>query len=403
MSIDRQSGAGTNQEAVRRHNLGTLLGHVHHREQISRAELTSRMKLNRSTIAGLVGELEALQVVEQTNPTGERTGAGRPSLDVRPGRHEVFVIAIELRVDMVSAARVGLGGHVLDRAVAAASASHEPRDVARTVAELIRRLLADAPRPSSLVGIGGGLPGVVGVDTGMIAFAPNLAWTDVPFAQLLRDEVGDLAEITLGNDADLGVLSEHIRGAGAGFDDVVYLAGDVGVGGGVIAGGRALQGSGGYAGEVGHMRTKADGRDCRCGSSGCWETEIGAAAVAAAVGCRPEDLDVLAARLGEVDEPSEALVRVGHELGVGLGNIVNLFNPKVIILGGLLRDVYPVVLGAADRAMQAGALSVSAEQTAVVLPALGGDSVLLGAAELAFGPLLMDPARVLQDAAAAQG
>ncbi|MGH3360590.1 MAG: MarR family transcriptional regulator, partial [Nocardioidaceae bacterium] len=121
MASKGRPGAGTNQEAVRRHNLGTLLGHVHHNGRISRAELTARMRLNRSTIAALVGELEALGLVEQHAPHGVRTGAGRPSLDVRPGRIEGFVLATELRVDEITAARVGLGGRVLARAAVISS------------------------------------------------------------------------------------------------------------------------------------------------------------------------------------------------------------------------------------------------------------------------------------------
>lgn len=396
MATRGRPGAGTNQEAVRRHNLGTLLGHVHHNGRISRAALTTRMRLNRSTIAALVGELESLGLVEQCAPQGERSRAGRPSLDVRPGPIEAFVLATELRVDEITVARVGLGGQVLARATGATPASREPDDVVDTLGEILGKLVADAPEFARLVGVGVGIPGVVSDDGGLVRFGPNLRWTDVPFAALLAERLDENVVIRAGNDADLGVMSEHIRGAGLGHDNVVFLSGDVGVGGGVIVGGRAMPGVGGYAGELGHMMVNPHGKICRCGNRGCWETEIGSHAVASAVRFPPGDLAGLAARLAGVRRPNAKLRTIAHHLGAGIGNIVNIFNPEVIILGGVLRDLYSVVQAEVDEAVREGALVAPGEQVTVTLPALGADSVLLGAAELAFEPLLEDPAAVLE-------
>lgn len=397
MALERRAGAGANQEAVRRHNLGTLLGHVHHDNEVSRAELTARMGLNRSTIAALVGELESLDVVEQVTPRGERTSAGRPSLDVRPGAREVSVIAVELRVKSLEAARVGLGGRVLSRVTAPLEAGTDPEDVCGVIAATTAALLVDAPATASLVGMGIGLPGVVGAGDGLIRFAPNIGWSDVPLVSLLHKQLGCGVQIGLGNDADLGVLSEHTRGAAADSDDVVYLSGDVGVGGGVIAAGQALHGVGGYAGEVGHMRVNPDGRTCRCGSVGCWETEIGAFAVAAALSSRSTNLEDLGATLRRLDGPPEALSEVGRYLGIGVANVVNLFDPEVIIFGGLLRDLYTVVRHEVAAEVAAGSLDAPARRAALILPGLGGDSVLLGAAELAFKGLLENPVTVLAE------
>lgn len=393
MASKGRPGAGTNQEAVRRHNLGTLLGHVHHNGRISRAELTARMRLNRSTIAALVAELEGLGLVEQHAPQGARSGAGRPSLDVRPGPIEGFVLATELRVDEITAARVGLGGRVLARAVGPTPVSRDPEAVADAVAAILKELIADAPVDARLVGVGIGIPGVV--SGGLVRFGPNLGWTDVPFVRKLAERLDTSVAIRFGNDADLGVMSEHIRGAGIGHDNIVFLSGDVGVGGGVIAGGRPMPGVGGYAGEIGHMRVNPRGKVCRCGSRGCWETEIGAHAVAAAVRFPPGDLAGLAERLSAVERPNAALRGVARALGSGIGNIVNIFNPEIVILGGVLRDLYPVVADEVERAVYEGALAAPGEQATITLPSLGADSVLLGAAELAFEPLLEDPAAVL--------
>src|SRR5690606_34482652 len=103
-------------------------------------------------------------------------------------------------------------------------------------------------------------------------------------------------------------------------------------------------------------------------------------------------------RLGGVDRPNAALRGVARALGSGIANIVNIFNPEVIILGGVLRDLYPVVASEVERAVYEGALVAPGEQATITLPTLGADSVLLGAAELAFEPLLEDPAAVLAKA-----
>ena len=113
---EKRKGTGTNQEAVRIHNLGTLLRHVHRSGESSRAELTSAMGLNRSTIAGLVAELEALGVTQRSVPAESRKAAGRPSAGVALRTDGPYVVAVELGVEPVEVARVGLGGIILDRA-----------------------------------------------------------------------------------------------------------------------------------------------------------------------------------------------------------------------------------------------------------------------------------------------
>jgi predicted NBD/HSP70 family sugar kinase len=391
----RPTGKGANQEAVRRHNLGTLLGHVHRDSDVSRADLTHRMGLNRSTIAALVGELERLGVVAQSTPSGDRQGAGRPSLHVRPGEREVCVIAVELRVESIELARIGLGGAVHGRRSVPVEVGASPVQVADQVARTAADLLDDVPSDTLLVGMGVGMPGIVSTEDGRIHYAPNLAWSDVAFSELVQERLGGEVPVVIGNDANLGVLAEHARGVARGMSDVVYLSGDVGVGGGLITRGRSLLGTVGYAGEVGHMRISVGGRACRCGNRGCWETEIGAVAVADALGSSSHDIARLVTLLETVDTPSPALREVGRMLGVGITNLINIFDPQVVILGGLLSALYPAVRADVDAEVQHGTLDADDRRTQVLLPGLGRDSVLVGAGELAFGAMMSDPLLVV--------
>jgi len=390
MASAGRAGLGTNQEDVRRHNLGTVLGHVHRAGRLSRAELTARMGLNRSTIAGLVAELESLGLAEQAKPSGARLGAGRPSVDVK-ARTGAYVLAVDLRVDGLTVARIGLGGVVQSRATGPVPAGHDPASICSSVVELMRLVVKDVEPDAALVGVGVGVPGIIRAEDGLVRLAPNLGWHDVPFAQILGERIGGIGVPVLGNDADLGALAEHLRGAGVGVEDLIYLSGEVGVGAGVIVSGHKLEGAGGYAGEIGHMPFYPHGKLCHCGAYGCWETEIGAEAIAVAIGCPPERVGALGEFLEGVHDAPPDLRLVGQHLGRGLAGLVNMLNPRVIVLGGYLRSLFPLVHEDVERELAVHALTAPREVVKVTLPGLGGDSVLHGAAELAFEPLLADP------------
>lgn len=398
MADRRLGGTGTNQEAVRQHNLATLLGHVHRSGGVSRAQLTERMGLNRSTIADLVRELEDLGAVRQSKPeagAGRRVGAGRPSIDVDPIEQSVFVLAAELGVETMEVARVGLGGRLLDRMSTATPLQRDPESVVATLVEMMRAMLGTVTPDARLVGVGVAVPGVVADDAGLVRFAPNLGWNDVGLTRLLRAHLGPDLPVHLGNDAALGALSEHTRGAARRLSHLIFLSCDVGVGGGVIVGGAPMMGASGYAGEIGHQPFNPGGRRCRCGNVGCWETEIGTHAVAAAVGCPEDRMHLLSEYLKPGTTPTPELRRLGRSLGLGLGGLVNLFNPEMVVLGGVLRQVFPLVEDEVLAAMRDWAMGPAAEEAQIVLPGLGGDSVLVGAAELAFTDMLQDPVATL--------
>ncbi|MCF6378202.1 ROK family protein [Nocardioides KLBMP 9356] len=396
MSPQRRTGLGTNQEAIRRHNLGTVLRHVHSAGEMSRAELTSLMGLNRSTIAGLVGELESLGILERADPAeGVRQGAGRPSAGVRIAADGPYVIAVDLGVDRAVVARVGLGGQVLQRAQAPVQAEGEAWQVGAAVAALVRAVVEDAPAVAPLVGMGISVPGLVRRSDGLIRLAPNLEWHDVSFGGIVLAALGLDVPVCLANDADLGALAEHTRGSGVGTDELIYLSGNVGVGAGIITGGHRLEGAGGYAGEVGHLRFDPDGHTCHCGNRGCWETEVGAHAIAAAIACPPDKVVQLGEVLDSFDKPSPALRATGTALGQGLASLVNMFNPQTVILGGYFRALYTLVGPEVNAGLAERALPAPLESVTLALPGLGADSSLLGAAEIALEPLFVDPVAAL--------
>lgn len=265
------------------------------------------------------------------------------------------------------------------------------------LATLAAGLRLGRPADDPLISVGVAVAGVVRRQDGLVSVAPNLGWTDVPLGARLARALGVMVPVFVGNEADLGVLAEHRRGAAIGVDDVLLVWGEVGVGGGVITGGMPLTGAEGYGGEIGHMPVNPAGSPCACGSVGCWETEVGEGALLALAGRSPDAGRAgVEATLADAAAGSpvalSALDQIGRWLGVGLAGLVNVFNPRIIVLGGHFGRIHPFVREALEDELARRSLAAPLALVRIVPAVLGENALLLGAAELAFEPLLADPA-----------
>jgi predicted NBD/HSP70 family sugar kinase len=388
--------ASPSQEEIRRYNLGALLRSVHVRGATTRAELTTSLGLNRSTIGALTAELAGAGLVSEEVPLSAGR-AGRPSLVVRPESERVYCFGFSIEVDRLTAARVGLGGVVLDRReTPRPGGENATKAVVAALAALVRDMQAGIPPDARYVGSGVAVSAMVRKDDGRVRLMPHMNWVDQPLTEALVDIFGDERPIAMRNNADLAALAEHVRGVAIDCDNLIYLYGDAGIGGGIIAAGRPVHGHGGHGGEVGHMVVNTHGKPCGCGSSGCWETEIGEHALLSAAardtgGGREGIFSVLdAASRGDAGAQS-AVRQVGDWLGFGVANLVNIFNPEMVIFGGTLREVYLAAAAQVRSRLNRQALPACREHVRLRTPILGDDAALLGAAELAFEPLLAAP------------
>jgi predicted NBD/HSP70 family sugar kinase len=388
---------GQRSETVRRSNLSAIVRELHGRGPLSRSELVARTGLTRSAIRGLIGELAAANLVSEERATPLGT-PGRPSPLVCPNPDGAVVLALEIAVDSLAVALVGFGGEVFDSIRVDRPRGHTSVDeIASDLADLAAAIRSRRPADDLLIGVGASIVGVVRRTDGLVSMAPNLGWTDVPLGARLAAALGLSMPVHVANDADLGALAERRRGAAFGADHVLYIAGEVGVGGGVIVEGKPFTGVAGYGGEVGHMPVNPNGTTCGCGAIGCWETEVGAGALLRraghpAGGGRAEVEAVL--READAGEPAamRALDDVAHWLGVGLAGLINLFNPRLVVLGGLFARIHPLVEEIVEMELDRRALPAPRALVRVVPASLGVDASLLGAAEHAFEPLLADPA-----------
>jgi predicted NBD/HSP70 family sugar kinase len=393
----RLEAVGQRSETVRRSNLSAIVRELHVGGPASRSELVARTGLTRSAIRGLIGELAAAGLVVEGRAEPQGT-PGRPSPVVRLNPDGAVVLALEIAVDSIAAAVVGLGGEVFSRVRVDRPAGHVSVDaVAEDLADLAAGLQAERPAGEQPIGVGVAVVGVVRRSDGFVSLAPNLGWRDVPLGDTLAAALDSDAPISVANDADLGALVEFRRGAAIGVDDVLFVSGEYGVGGGLIVDGRPLTGVAGYGGEVGHLPVNPTGAACRCGSQGCWETEVGEAALLRMAGRppgggRPEVDAMLRDAEAGVPPALSALDHVGRWHGNGQAGMVNIFNPRLIVLGGIFGRILPFVGPTLEHELDRRALAAPRRLVRVVPAVLGEDAPLLGAAELAFEPLLSDPA-----------
>jgi predicted NBD/HSP70 family sugar kinase len=396
---------GISHEEVRRVNTSALLSWVHHHGPTTRARLTSELGLNRSTIGDLTSLLAETGLVEelrpdQVDPEGVQVRrSGRPSLVVSP-RADVGALTLMLDVDRIVAGLVGLGGDLCERRERRHQPGvHEVKQVVDSAAQMCRDVLRARP-DMAVLAIGVSVPGLVRSSDGLVHFAPNLGWTDVQFVDLLSSSLG--LPVTVGNDADLGVLAEHLYGAAVGSSEVAYIGGTVGIGGGFLVHGQPLGGAEGYSGEVGHLTVDRGGHECRCGAHGCWETKIGANRILAAAGrltgggpTAVEEV-IQAAVRGDDEQAAATIDDAAYWLGFGLRGLVRLLNPEMIVLGGYVGQILEARRSRVLETLHERDGIDFAQNVSVRAGELGLDGPMLGAAEVALAPLLADPLSVMR-------
>jgi predicted NBD/HSP70 family sugar kinase len=380
---------GARPDDARRHNRAAVLRRLHVDGPCTRAVLAADLGLNRSTIKAVVDGLADSGMVSERLPA-KRSGAGRPSLLVLPNPGAASVLAVDIKVDRVAMGIVGLGGEILGRL-----GWRIPRGTAKPVEVMLRVVDSAALLAGELgapVAAGVSIAGVVRRPDGLVREAPHLKWVDVSLGERLGAALG--IPVVVANDAELGALAEQTRGVARGAANVVFVECDIGVGGGVIADGATLRGADGYLGELGHMVVRPDGRACHCGRRGCWETEVGTPALCRALGLdedapRGELTSVLRELAASPSASVERLAEFSSWLTLGLINLINLLAPELVVLGDPLGSLPgPVLDRVVLQVRRDSMVSRAVGGVTVVRSALGRDAALIGAAELAFGPVL---------------
>lgn len=389
--VDNRVARGSRNEETRQRNLSLMLSSVHSYGSLSRAELTRLSGLNRSTVGFLVSDLAERGLVLETEPAAERR-VGRPSPVIVPSP-DVVTISINPDITGISAAVVGFGGVVRFRETTLKPDNLSPDEAVAHTKSFVSRVAEQLPDTTRVAGIGVAVPGIIDERNNTISVAPHLEWHDVALASMFEDALA--LPTWVANDSTLGVTAEALFGAGVGCDNVLYLHGSTsGVGGGVISEGRLMRGAHGFGIELGHILLDRNGALCPCGRTGCLETVVNIRRVWNAAGrglIGLDDLDALyssgpgAAVEKELDTQADALAE-------GIASLVCVFGSERVILGGHVG----ALLDARSDRIRAGVARQSfgplGRDLTIIRTGLRQQMVHIGAAELAFGNLLNDPA-----------
>jgi predicted NBD/HSP70 family sugar kinase len=385
------------QAGLRRGNLALLVRTLREHGALSRAQLAVRSGLSKATVSSLVTDLEARGLVHDAGVSAG--GQGRPGqlVDLRPD--SVCGIGLDVHVGHVGVLVADLGGEVLfQRKTVVDVPALGPERTLDQLAQLVTEAMAGL---KNAIGVTVSVPGLVDTDAGTVPFSPRLRWRDVAVVDGLAARTGlPLDQIVVDNDANLGAMAEL---ATMDATDLVYLTGDFGIGGGVIAGGRLIRGVGGFAGEIGHMAMDPLGPYCSCGRRGCWETQVGLGALLHACADSDDpiqdpalDLDqrmrTIRTRAEQHDRRTlDALHKIGISLGVGVSYLVNLLNPAVVVLGGYFAALPEWLVEPIRNQVVAHVLAPGAGGARVVGSRLGFTAAPAGGALASLRRVLEDP------------
>src|SRR4051812_20777939 len=368
---------------LRTANRGRVIETLRTNGSMTRSALARKTGLSRTTISTLLTELIEHGIVTEASDDASRRGAGRPATVVRLDHSAGAAVSIDVGARHLAVAVGDLAHRVLAERWVPLPAAHQALDGMDRAAGLVREALAEAGvAQGSVIGVAMGLPAPISQTTGLVASSNILpGWAGLQVAEEMSERLG--LPVFVENDSNLGALAESAWGAGAGFDQLAYIKAATGIGAGLIQDGKLFRGTTGTAGEIGHTTVAEDGPICRCGNRGCLELYAGGAALLGALRQSHPDVETLE-RVVELahEENDPACARVladaGSHIGVAIANLINLFNPRRIIVGGELAGAGETVLGPMRVAAERSAVQAAVEAVEIVPGVLGHRAEVLG-------------------------
>jgi predicted NBD/HSP70 family sugar kinase len=401
------------QYLMKKINKTIVLEAIIRRSPISRAQISELSGLNKSTVSSLVSELIEERLVEDTGP-GASNGGRKPFM-LEFHQEAGFAVGVDLGVNYITAVLVDLSGAVIQESFHPLT-GREPERIVPQLRAVIEDLAAAAhASPYGVVGVTIGVPGIVddrgtaqgtaqgtgqSAGQGTVLFAPNLGWENINLAEILQPLRGNTGPLAICNEANAGAVGELHYGAARDVRDMIYISVGMGIGAGVILGRELYLGSNGFSGEAGHVSIRQDGGQCTCGNTGCWELYASERALLEQAAKLPGiDLEhrMGGSEAGELKLPT--LVRLAEEgnaeviglfgeiaeaLAVGVVNMMNLFNPQLIVIGNRFAALERWLGVPLRQAIERRSPPYLRRTLTVAFSQLGTRSAALGAAHLAI-------------------
>lgn len=318
-------------------------------------------------------------------------------------KHGLPVLAIDIGGTKIIAALVSNSGRIIAEERFPTLAAEGPQSVIERLLSSVNYILSLKSMDSSqLDSISIAAAGAIDSKRGLITSSPNLpGWHDIPLRDMVREKYR--VNTFLLNDASAAALGEHRFGVGRGVNNLILLTVGTGIGGGIIINGQLYEGSSGSAGEMGHMTIDVNGPSCTCGNIGCLEMLASGTAIARearrriAQGEKTSLLEIVSGKVEDITAEKigiaaqdgdsltlDVIAEAGTYLGVGMLNLVNIFNPEIIVVGGSVAKLGDLLLEPARQVVRERAFKLSSEAVRIVTAQLGDEVGLLGAAAFAM-------------------
>ena len=397
------------QTLVREINLSLIMNRLHRHTPISRAVLADVTGLNKSTVSSLVNELIERKFVHELGILS--IGIGRPSVQLELNPQAGFIVSAEIGVGFVSVICSNFTADIVWRCREKVPIELGQHAILERVLELLRTGIEAGkatPQSPSLLGVAVGIPGLIDMNEGKLLFAPNLRWRNVPIRQQLQKEFPDVP-VFVDNEANMAALGEYFFGAAEDYNEILYLSAGVGLGGAIVRDGQLMRGTTGVAGEFGHMTMDPHGELCNCGNRGCWETQVTQSAVFRAIrqAIGAGATSSLQASLADltmqmvVDAAKQAdqlaiqtLNRVGHDLGIGIASLVNVLNPDLVLVGGIISLAGEFIMPSIEAELNTRALRSNASAVTILSAKHGQDACVMGGVATVYQRVLSQPSNL---------
>ncbi len=410
MDIWRQKGSSW--EDVKHANVAVVLGAIRRFGPISRTELAELTDLTSGTITNVTSRLLELGLISEAGNAASRGGRKRVLLKLR--EDAFLAIGIEISRHHVFGVLANLTGKVVARAEESTEPGEGPVKTIARVVEIIERFKKEtASLECPVIGVGIGVPGPVKAEEGIVTTPPNFpGWRWIRLKDQVESKSG--LGVLIDDDARTAALGEAWFGAGRGTESLVYISVGSGIGAGVVVQGRLYQGVHGLAGQVGHTSVDPQGLRCECGNVGCLELFAAASSIVrqARERLRDGDPSVLAEyekagdlTINRICQSAEAgdLVAVSvmdtacNYLGTGVANVINVYDPHMIILGGSLVRAYDVLVDRVRAIARERSFARGGEGSQIVRSKLGQDVSAIGAVALVLERFFANPLGALAE------
>lgn len=394
------------QEKVRKVNRSLILNTLRLHAPTSRAQVANITGLTRGTVSNIVNVLIEDGLVFEDKL--EDSKIGRPSILLGLKSDGGAVVGVEIGVNFISVLLTNFVAETLWKIRETTSPSQSQTEIISQAEKHIDQALSMAKenglRP---LGIGVGVPGLVNTRQGNLIIAPNLHWTNVPL-RLIWNQRFHLP-IYIENEANLAALGEYYFGVARNVDNFISLTSDIGLGGGIMIDGRLFRGGRGYGGEIGHIQRDPQGEVCGCGRIGCWETQVGPRAVLQRVKKEFQnhhDQSLLDACSGDLNNLTfeivvqfalngdvicrQAIEEVAINLGVGIADLVNIFNPDLIVIGGAFISAKDIMHSIIEKTIFSNALQPSINNLQIKFSERSTEACVLGAVAIVLDDILRE-------------